>query len=74
MSKELREQIEKILFNGVVNAEELDITTDKIIKLFESKLKESKQLFCPHCSSKNILIPGDTNDYQCIECAFEWAK
>lgn len=34
----------------------------------------SEQLFCPNCRSKNILIPGDTNDYQCIECTFEWAK
>ena len=40
MSKELREQVEKILFKGLVNAEELDITTDKLMKLLESFAEE----------------------------------
>lgn len=42
MSK-LREQVEKILFNGLVNGEELDITTDNIMNLLRPKIKESEE-------------------------------
>jgi len=41
MSEELREQIEEILSNGIWNGEEVDITTDKVMKILKSKLKEA---------------------------------
>jgi len=35
---------------------------------------KNNKLYCRHCNSSNILIPGQNFLYQCFECCFEFGK